>query len=368
MKNRPIIWIEVNLGVIIDNINLIRSYFDDNTQIVVGVQGNGFGHGAAPVARAVAEKARLGLYTTFVDDAIELRNAGVEGDIFIAEHIEAQDADYVVKYSLTPAVSSLHVAQILSEAARSFDKQIRVYLNVEIGQEDIEIEENSVLQLFDAFVELPYITLEGINYCLSPLIPETEAGYRKILQASTAVSNQLKATRFVAFRRCPFNCVLMCQKDSINSILVGGAAYGIVDSRITTPSLAFKPSLSLKTRIVNIREGQHSTIFLRTESRREGRFATIPLGMHHGISYSLSGRGEVLVRGRRARIVGKIGVDMCQVDVTDIPDVIVGDEVVIIGQQNGDQITVEEIAEKSGTNSSDVLCRIGDKVATYYDN
>lgn len=370
MHTKPLVWIEIDSANIAWNVIRLKEYVGPQAQLVVEVQANGFGHGCLPVSKTVLNNGVIWLSVACIQEGKELREEGIQNPIFVS-HTFAEEAEEIVLSSLTPIVSTLQMAEALSKASDKYSKSTPIHLSIEVNANDVQAITERTTQLAQEIVRLPSVSIEGVFSQHSPLSKEAEDARRRSFSIFRRLHNLLKKMGIpISYRQGSLGDSLLApSKDLFNLVRVGSATYGIHDANSMTENLSLEPALSLKTQVFQVVE-QHSVVdspdFDPSTEKQTRLCAVIPIGMSHGLSYSLSDKGEVLIRGQRARIAGKIGTHNCQVDVTHIVNVQVGDEVVIIGQQQKEKITVEEIAEKLHTVGSEISCRVSERTHKIY--
>lgn len=349
------------------------------------VKAEAYGHGGVPVAGLFDECGVDWFGVATVEEALELRAAGIHKPILLLGGLYMSDPAALIEYQLTPTVSSTARLDTYAECARRYGKPIDFHLKVDTGMGRLGMPP----ELLDSFMERLRELNEGADPRQGRL--RLTGFFTHLASAEDLVATQTdeQLTRFkTALDRLHSlgarpgwvhvsnSAALLARKDFPENLVRAGALlYGyclplIVPGHtpVETP-LDFEPALSFKSRVVFLKDhpagaplGYSASFF----TRRPSRIATLPVGYADGLSRALSNRGRVLIRGRDARIVGNISMDLTLVDVTDIPGVSVGDEVVLIGKMDGASITAAELARVLGTIPYEVLCSIGKRVPRIY--
>jgi alanine racemase len=335
------------------------------------VKANAYGHGAIETSRTLIEHGITRLAVFSPEEGVSLRQAGINVPIVVLGPIFQEQFADLFAHQLTPVVSDLSTLTALAKVSASRSTRHPIHLKIETGMGRLGLTQNELGPLISSQKFPPSLQLEGLMSHLadsdgvSPDATEeqlvrfnraiqvvVDGGYRVPL---IHISNSAGAVRFPSTH---FSLVRP-------GIMLYG--YHTLPSSISAPDL--RPVLSLKTCIAQLRTIQpgETVSYNRTfTATRPTRIAVLPIGYANGLSRHLSNRGAVLIRGQRVPIVGRVCMDMVMVDVTTVPDAVMGDEVVLIGRQGNEQITAQDIAEWTGTISYEVLCAISLKIPRLY--
>ncbi len=368
-SGRPTIG-EIDLGALEFNYRQIRKRIPEGTKVLAVVKADAYGHGAVPVSLRLEKSGVEYLGVAIPEEGAELRKGGVKAPILVLGGIFGREIDQIFRLRLTPVIFRKDSLRILSREAESRGRKLRVHLKVDTGMGRLGVP----LDLWPDFLEevrrSPKIEIEGILSHFSMMDEEkdfTQDQWRAF-QSAVATAQELgiscrylhmaSSATLTAF---PAYCAGLVRP--------GIMLYGSYPSPGFQSLVPLKPVMTLKTRIHFLKRvppGTRISYGGTFTARRESLVATLPIGYADGYSRHLSNRGEVLIRGKRAPVAGKVCMDFIMVDVTDIPHVSVGDEVVLMGKQGREQITPEEIAEKINSISYDVLCSVGKRVPRVY--
>jgi alanine racemase len=335
------------------------------------VKANAYGHGAIETSRSLVRHGvtRLAVFST--DEGISLRQAGIDVPIVVLGPVFAEQFRDLFAYQLTPVVSDPSVLTALGQAAASREAPYPVHLNIETGMGRLGLTQDELVTLINSHKFPSGLRLEGLMTHLADAdgsdpgateeqISRFNSALKVVLEGGFQVplihvSNSGGAVRFSSTH---FSLVRP-------GIMLYG--YHTLPATVATPDL--RPVLSLKTCIAQLRTiplGGTVSYNRTFTAKRLTRIAVLPIGYAGGLSRHLSNRGSVLIRGQRAPIAGVVCMDMVMVDVTTIPGVTVGDEAVLIGQQENERITARDIAEWAGTISYEVLCAISPQIPRLY--
>ncbi|MGN1315701.1 MAG: alanine racemase [Acutalibacteraceae bacterium] len=365
-------WVEIDLDALECNFDAVRKMLPENTKILAVVKANAYGHGAVGVAKFLDGKADY-LAVAATDEAIELKKHGVSCPILILGHIPCGDYDNIVKYQITPAVSDYDEARLLSQAARKAGRVAKFHIAVDTGMSRIGFacDETSVEEI-KRIKELPNIEAEGIFSHLA-VADELDKTYTKMQVAKFDgfVSQLEKAGINIPLKHLYNSAAIADLEQNYNMVREGIILYGLRPSNevefknIVVP----KPVMSMKTRVVQVKTlpaGVCVSYGCTYTTQRETRVATLCAGYADGVTRILSNNGEVLIKGKRAKIIGRVCMDQFMVDVTHIPQVKVGDAATIFGTDGKETISVDEIAEKANTINYEIICNINSRVTRVY--
>jgi len=364
-EGRPV-WAEVDLDAVARNIRLLKGQANGAALMAV-VKANAYGHGAVTVARAAlaAGAGRLGVIC--VDEGEQLRRAGIGAPILVMGHTPATDAARLVDLSLTATVASRETAEALAGAAAQRGVRLAVHLKVDTGLNRYGLTPADALALADWLRDVPSLEVEGL-FTHFASADEADKGYT--LDQYGRFRQVAEQLDWVPIRHVSNTASLLDMPElSLEMVRPGLGIYGLYPPGEVRRDLGLVPALSLKSRIVRLTAlalGDPVSYGRTWRAARPSLIGLVMCGYADGLPRSLSNRGCALVRGRRAPIVGRVCMDMCMVDVTDVPDAATGDEVVLIGCQGEEQIGADEVAELAGTISYEILCAISARVPRLY--
>lgn len=362
-------WAEINLDAISHNLRQIKSLVEPKgAKVLAVVKDNAYGHGALEVAR-IAESENVSMFgVATVEEAVYLRQAGIKKPILIFCCILPEQAEDVVNYDITQTVCDLNICHALSESAKKLDKKAKIHVKVDTGMGRIGVACDKAVDLIKQIIQLPNIIVDGIYTHFS--VADVDENYTKlqIKRFDTVLSCLKQENIHVPLRHSASSSAILKHPSSYYDMVRPGIAlYGYLPCEGN--NIQLKPALSFRTRIVYIKKMPvgSSISYGRTYiTDRSSLVATIAVGYGHGYNRKLSNKAEVLIRGKRAKIIGTICMDQCLCDVTHIPEASIGDEVVLIGKQGDQEITADELANKVGTISYEILCGINANVKRVY--
>lgn len=341
---------------------------------VIGVvKANAYGHGAVRVARTLVEAGAPWLAVADIEEGIELREAGVPGRILVFGALSVSDVSGLFTHQLTPTVSSPSAARAVAAAAAARGVRLACHLKIDTGLNRLGFRcDNLVRTLPEVFAQ-PSLELEGVFTHYSTADDAEDPLFerqRQRFDAALATVRELGgAPRFVHAANSA--ATLRDSRTWADAVRPGLLLYGLVPPPMAS-TLALTPAMRLTSRVVavkGVRPGERIGYGGRHEATAPMRVAIVPAGYADGLDRRLEGRGAVLVRGRRAPIVGAVSMDMLTIDVTDVDGVSTGDEVVLLGAQgeaSWQTIDAREMAAWIGTIPYEVLCRLGSRVERRY--
>ena len=335
------------------------------------IKANAYGHGAIQVAQALIRQNLDHLAVFSIEEAIALRQARIAASIVVLGPFFSQQVDDLLAYRLTPVVSDLSMIEVLARATRSQPVPYPIHLKIETGMNRLGLTQHDFEILIKKKKVPPSLHVEGLMSHLA----DSDGDMLDVTEAQIVRFNRT----LQAAREGGYDVSLIHMSNSGGIIRFPSAHYTMVRPGLmlygyhtlprTVPVPDLQPVLSLKTCIAQLRlvqTGDRVSYNGTFTAGRSTRIAILPIGYADGLSRRLSNRGVVLIRGQRVPIVGLVCMDMVMVDVTTIPDVMVGDEVVVIGHQGKEKITAKDIAEWTGTIPYEVLCAISPRVPRIY--
>lgn len=335
------------------------------------IKANAYGHGAVETAGALIAQGIARVAVVSLDEGIALRKAGITAAIVLLGPLFREQIPELMAHGLTPIVSDAARLPELSDAAASLPHPYPVHLKVDSGMGRLGLTQLELTTLLSSQRFPASLRLEGLMTHLADTDGEaTEVTEAQLVRFNQAI-DALKAGGFqIPFVHAANSAGTVRFPQAHFSLVRPGImlyGYHTLPASVSVPDL--KPVLSLRTCVAQIRTIQPGgTVSYNGTftARRPTRVAILPIGYADGFSRRLSNRGQVLIHGQRAPIVGLVCMDMVMVDITEVPRTVVGDEVVLIGRQGQDQITATEIAAWTGTIPYEVLCSIGPRVPRRY--
>ena len=356
-------WVEVDLDNFTANLQEIKRLIGDGIDFMQTVKADAYGHGAIEISYAALRAGARMLGVANADEGVQLRISGIEAPIVILGPSTVSEIHDIIKYHLTPSVSDAGFVRALSELLTQAGRTLSVHVEVDTGMGRGGTMHSEALDLIRTIQSLPLIRLEGLfsHFASSELMTSYNNQQWRLFSGLLADLDRLGID--IPIKHMDNSgAILNYPALTLEMARPGIMTYGIYPSEETQSKATLAPVMSFKTTIVLVKEfpagygiGYNSTFITKNKTR----VATIPVGYGDGYPFALSNRGEALIRGKRTPIIGRVSMDMCTLDVTHIPDCAVGDEVVLLGRQNDEYISANEIAAKARTISYEVLCALG---------
>lgn len=355
---------EIDLNALSHNYGEVRKK-TGNKSVLAVVKADAYGHGSVEVSKHLLKSGASMLGVAFTEEAIELREAGINSPILV--FFDPHNIDSFFKYNLTPAIFDFKNAKAISDKAYKHNRKIAVHIKVDTGMGRVGLRIVDALPKILKIAELENLQIEGIMSHLSDsdLTDKdfTAVQLKNFLELIESLKR--KNIHFKFFHIANSTAVLQFPDTHLNMVRPGIMLYGYSPAERDN----LKPVLSLKSKIIFIKSVPAGTpiSYGRTFiTKRKSTIATIPVGYADGYNRKLSNNGEVLIKGKRAPVVGRVCMDTIMVDVTEVPHVKENTDVMLIGSQGKEKITAQDIADKIGSIPYEVLTTIGHRVKRIY--
>ena len=370
-------WAEVDIDNILHNVKVIRQTLTGNSKIIAVVKADAYGHGAVAVAKALEKETDMFALSS-IDEVVQLRNAGVRGEMLILGYTPSQFADVLLKENITQTVFSYDYIRDIYNALGESGRKLKVHVKLDTGMSRLgfdvqsnETRKQTVEQLKRAVDEFSdRLDFEGIftHFAVSdePELDFTDIQFERYKKTVDELKE--KGVRFAMHHVCNSAAVINYPQYHLDRCRPGIILFGMLPDK-NTRDIGLRPALSLKAVVSQTRTieaGMTVSYGRKFTATEKMTLATLPIGYADGYSRLLSNNGEVLIHGKRAKIVGRICMDQCMIDVSDIPDVKRGDEVTIIGRDGDEVISATDIADRMNTINYEITCLIGKRVPRVY--
>lgn len=378
MKTLKRTWAEVSLDNLEHNYRAIKNHIPEGCRFLGVMKADAYGHGAVPLSHALCELGAEYLAVSNLEEAIQLRRGGVRAPMLILGYTPASFADTMVFMDITQEVHSLEYAKELDTALAGTNYILNVHLKLDTGMTRIGFfaydHERTLPELLEV-CGLPHLHVEGVftHFCVADSkAPEDEAFTRTQYARFTAMLDALAAHGIrPELRHCASSgATILYPELALDMVRPGIATYGHAPSEDAEGILDLRPLMTVRTTVAQLREipAGTSISYGRTyTAERDMRVAVLPIGYADGLLRGLSGKVSFRIRGKMARSVGRICMDMCMVDVSEIPRIRVGDEAALFGYDtDGTLLPCERIAQQAGTISYEILCGISKRIPRIY--
>ena len=370
---RPV-WAEINLSNLDYNIKNIKAKLGSGTKIIGVVKADGYGHGSVKVAEVLRANGVDTFAVSTLQEAIVLREAGATEQIISLSLTPNFYSNVLVEYDITPVISSLENARAISKTAAEVGKTVSGFIAADTGMGRIGYltwDENAVSEIKE-ISQLPNFKIAGLFSHMSTADSADKTFSRQQEQCFNEFYDKLIAAGREIPMRTFANSASVMELPSVyfDAVRPGIILYGCYPSdEVDKSSLSLKPVMSVKATISHLKDvpaGFSVSYGREFISKRPSKIATIALGYADGYPRPYAPKGEVIVNGVKAPLAGNICMDQCMIDVTDAPDVKVGDEVIVMGSDGKNTILADDIAKATGTINYEIICAFGQRLPKVY--
>lgn len=373
MDIRQIKWAEINLDHLAHNVAEIRKRVGPEVKIAAVVKANGYGHGSLEISGALLDSGVDMIAVSSSNEAIEIRKEYKKAQTMVLGYIPEENTEEAIRYGVIQTVVSYEQAFHISEVAEKLGMGVSVHVKIDSGMNRIgfPLDDESLDQIL-AISTLPNIKVNGIYSHFATSDEQDKSFTRKQFERFVTFVGRLESAGLSIPIKHIANSAAIIDLPEMNLSMVrpGIILYGVYPSSHVNHSIMdLKPVMTLKARISYLKtlsEDGGISYGLSYFGKAGQKIATIPVGYADGYTRLLSNKGQVIVKGHRAQIVGTICMDQCMIDVTGIEDIKIGDEVILFGREGALEISVEEVAEKCGKIGYELLCAVGRRVPRVY--
>ena len=385
MNENPLIWAEVDLGAVAHNVRELRRITGPSSKLLIAVKANAYGHGIIDIAKCGLKNGADALGVARIDEGIALRKSGIASPILIFGYTTPLRTPDLVKYRLIQTLYSLETARAISSKVSGTDDNLSIHIKIDTGMGRLGLLHDrfrnipgglntdvSSIKDIRSISDLPGLNLEGIYTHFAASDSADKSYAEKQFSRFTDLLDQLdKADINIQIRHAANSGAIIDMPDThLDMVRAGIAVYGLYPSdEVNKDHIKLKPAMALKARIINLKKvpkGFQVSYGMTYATQRPTTIATVPIGYADGFSRLMSSNGSMLVRGKRAPIIGRICMDLTMLDVGHIPNVELEDEVVIFGRQGDEAITADEIASSIDTINYEVVSSITGRVPRIY--
>jgi alanine racemase len=384
-EGRPI-WAEIRLGALTRNLRAIRKRVNPpgtptsaRRKILAVVKANAYGHGAVPVARALAAAGTDWFGVTCSAEGMELRRGGIRDRILLLTGFWPGEEKHIIDHRLTPAVTRCEQLRLLERAAaRARRGPVAFHLKIDSGMNRLGIAPSDVPCVARTLADCPHLKLEGIftHFASSEVFTDEKTEEQQQVFMRTLDHLRSLGVEAPLIHLANSGGIATRPATWANMVRPGLILYGYHQSydppdrnSVAAKALPLHPVLSLRTRVISLRDvpvGQGVGYNGRWVASRPSRVAVIAAGYADGLPRALTNRGRLIVRGQFVPMVGTVSMDLTAADVTEIPEVRIGDVVTIYGDDGQASLPISEVARLVGTVTSDLCCAIGQRVPRFY--
>lgn len=369
------VYAAVDLSAVRWNVERMHENLTPGTQMIGVIKTDGYGHGAVPIGRELETLPYVfGYATATAEEAFILRKAGLKKPILILGYTFPYCYEELIRQDIRPAVFRKDMLEELDECAKGLGKKAVVHVKVDTGMSRIGIRPNEEgLAFMEWAAGLGHVVIEGAFTHFARADEKDKGAARAQLTQFTQFLEKAQARmgRDIPIKHCSNSAgILTLPEANLSLVRAGITLYGLSPSEeVTKDILSLRPVLSLKSHLVYVKEvaaGTPVSYGGTFETGERMRIGTVPVGYGDGYPRSLSNKGYVLIRGKRARILGRVCMDQFMVDVSKIPDAKEGDEVTLIGNDGAEEITMEMLGDLSGRFNYELACDLGKRIPRVY--
>ena len=373
-------WAQISLNRIEHNYKVIREQISDRTKLCCVIKADAYGHGALEFAELYEQLGADFFAVSNLEEALQLRIGGIKLPILILGYTPASYAKELSDNNISQAILSLEYAKELSESAKTFGVCVKSHIKIDTGMSRIGImcqdtkRDNAPEEVMEIF-SLSNLEIEGIftHFAVSD---EKESGEEYTLHQIECVEyiiNSLKENGIDTdkiIKHCSNSAAIMDYKSAhMDMVRAGIILYGLSPSSKLKGQIALKPAMEIKSVVAHIKDVEAGTTisYGRTfEAEKKMKIATVPIGYADGYIRNLANDAYMIVKGKKAKVVGRICMDQCMIDISEIEGVKVGDTVTVVGKTGNTEITMDDVASWTGTINYEVVCLVGKRVPRVY--
>lgn len=372
-------WVEINKKALTNNIRMFRGLIRRKTILAPCVKANAYGHGIIETAKIALNSGADWLNVNAIFEAVELRKAGIKAPIYIMGYVMKKDLIEAVRLNCRIVFYNKETVRGLAQAAKNLKKKAKIHLKIETGNNRQGILAKNLLDFVEYVKKFSQIEIEGISTHFANIedirLGEKLSGYPlfQLENFGRAIANLKNAGINIPIRHCANSAATMLFPEThFDMVRPGIAFYGLwpsIEAKIAFQKMnkgkKLDPVLSWRTRIAQIKEikkGSYIGYGCTYCAKKNMKIAILPVGYYDGFDRGFSNCGQVLVRGKRAKICGRVCMNIIMVDVTDIPGARVEDTATLIGKDGREEITADELAEIAGTINYEITTRINEKI------
>ena len=358
-------FVEIDLAALAHNLAEVRRLVGRDVRVMAVIKADAYGHGLLETGACLAEAGAEGLGVMDVHEGIRLRDHGLKLPVYVLAGVAPNQCAEIVDRDLIPFLYDPALARDMNEAARKKGRQIEVQLKLDTGMSRLGAPEDQADRFFHQAAGLDYLNVTGLATHFVDADLEDGVVYREQIRALDRLIQRAQGfglNHLKTNNAANSAAVLGLPEAHFQMVRPGLMLYGQYPAEHMTDFGRLKPAMRLTSQVVQVRTlrpGQTVSYGGTWRASRETVLATVPVGYAHGLNRILSNKGSALIRGRKAPVRGRVCMNLTMFDVTAIPGVAPGDEVVLLGGQGGISISARDVADLTGTISYEVLCAMG---------
>lgn len=370
MKQYTRVCARINLDAIEANIESMKSNIGDNTKMIVVIKADGYGHGGLQIAKFLADKDYIwGYAAATLDEAVVLKKGGIKKPVLVLGCIFPDQRECMIEHETRMTVYTKEMAEEVSMLAARLHKKAYIHIKIDTGMSRLGFmpcEED--VRTIEEIAALPNLVLEGMYTHFSKADEADKTFTNKQLDEYLWVKRALleRGVSFPYYHCSNSAGIIDMPEANLNLVRAGISIYGLYPSEeVRKENVPLTPAMELISHVAHVKWVEKGTLISyggTFTAKKRMKVATVPVGYGDGYPRSLSGKGYVLIHGKKARILGRVCMDQFMVDVTDIPDVKFGDQIIMIGNDGKESLPVEILSEMSGRFNYEFVCNLGKRV------
>lgn len=369
-------WADIDLDNLAYNYSAIRQHVGQNTRLLGVMKADAYGHGAVPMSHQLVELGAEYLAVSNIEEAVQIRRGEIRAPILILGYTPASYAEMMVFMDITQEVHSLEYARELDAQLAGTNYILNVHLKIDTGMTRLGFFANdpTLPVQMEELTGLRHLHVEGVFThfsCADSLHDGDVAFTRKQFDKFQNTIQMMSSLGMQPEIRhcCNSGAAILYPEYAMDMVRPGILVYGVHPSQDTAEHMALRPVMTLSSTVAQLRDvpaGSQISYGRTMTAKKDLRMAVVPVGYADGLNRAYSSGGSFLIHGREVPIIGRICMDMCMVDVTEVPDVKVGDTVTVFGVNAGNIISCDRIAERIGTIPYEVLCAVNKRIPRIY--
>lgn len=364
-------WLEINLSAIADNISNLKAVLGPQREIIAVVKADAYGHGAIPVSRVAVDSGAKMVGVAMVEEALQLHEAGIDAEVLILSAIPREAAPTIVEYGFHVPLTDQAGARALAEAAQAQQRCANVHIKIDTGMHRLGVAAEEIADYCHSIRALPGLVIRGIftHFASSPSDPQFTLEQLRLFKEAVAEAEAALGYHIPLKHVANSGAIVRYPESWLDAVRPGALIYGIPRNPGGVYMPTMRQALTLKATIScvkPIKAGAGVGYGLTWTAPQDTQIALLPVGYADGYDRLLSNNADVLLRGQRVPVIGAISMDTTIIDVGAIAEAEAGEEVVLIGQQGVESITVAEIAERCGTVVQEVASRLSRRLPRVY--
>jgi alanine racemase len=352
---------DINLKALNYNIKQIRKVISSDVKILATVKANAYGHGIIEISNFLRNKVDY-LGVAYIEEGALIRAHGIKTPVLILGNTLKNGFNKALKHNLQITLTDIKSALYLNRLAAKKNKKASVHIKVDTGMGRIGFWHKNAIKYIRRINKMEHIRIEGLYTHLSSVEKDHKFSLKQIKRFNLVIKEVEAAGIEINIYHAANSLATLHYKEShFNLVRPGIILYGVYPDVFSKRLIDVKPVLSLKTKIVYIKEvaaGRSISYNRSFISKRKMKIATLPIGYADGYSHLLTHKAQVLIKGKRYKVIGKICMDQIMADVSSLKNIKIGDEATLIGKSKNKEISVEELAKKAATIPYELLCYI----------